>query len=85
MPPVQNALPTPNAVLRGPFGSLVIVASGVDAGGLWRFKVFAPLGGAPTSSQNQANHIVQELARSSTDNPAAAASENSPISRIFDF
>jgi hypothetical protein len=63
MPPVQNALPTPNAVLRGPFGSLVIVASGVDAGGLWRFQVFAPHGGAPTSSQSQANQIVQELAR----------------------
>jgi hypothetical protein len=63
MPPVENALPTPNAVLRGPFGSLVIVPSGVDAGGLWRFQVFAPHGGAPDSSQIHANQIVQELAR----------------------
>jgi len=65
MLPVQNALPIPNAVLRGPFGSLVIVPSSLDTGKLSRFQVFSPYGGARLS-QIAALQILQDAARSGT-------------------
>jgi hypothetical protein len=52
----------PNAVLRGPAGSLVIVPASGNTGGLGRFQVFGRCGGAPGSSQIAGQQIVAGLA-----------------------
>jgi hypothetical protein len=59
---VQLLIPMPNAVLRGPGGSLVIVPAGVNSAGLGRFQVFGRHGGAPGSSQIAAQQIIAGLA-----------------------
>lgn len=63
MPPVASVIPSPNAVLPGHFGELLILPAGADASGLKRFQVFAQHGGAPVPSQLAANQIIQGLAR----------------------
>jgi len=55
-------LPTPNASLKGPFGTLLIVPAGIEAGELQRFQVFSPHGGAGSAAQMAAGQILQGVA-----------------------
>jgi hypothetical protein len=59
---VQQGLPVPNAVLRGPSGCLLILPVCANAGGLGRFQVFRQHDGAPMSSQIAGKQIVDDIA-----------------------